>query len=210
MMNVTASNAAKLRRRWREAGAVERRRLIIDAAMELLRQRGPSAMTMRRVAARLGVGTMTLYTYIDGQAALHREMTRAGFDMLHQNCQAQSTLQSAAGPNKWRGGAKAYLDFALKHPNLYKLMFDVPLNGIDEENELLHGGFQALLDRVREQLGANGLRGAELDRQANIAAGRFWIALHGLATLLIAGRTGFLKLDPDQLLDDLLARVAPT
>jgi len=42
--------------------------LIIETALDLLRRRGPQDVTMRRVAARLGVGAMTLYTYIDGQA----------------------------------------------------------------------------------------------------------------------------------------------
>lgn len=89
-------------------------------------------------------------------------------------------------------------------------MFDVPPTEADADNEILRGGFQALLDRVREQMTASGFHGEELERRANIAAGRFWIALHGLAMLLIAGRTGFLKLDPDQLLDDLLQHVAPS
>src|SRR5688572_14928253 len=106
-MNRPASNPPKLRRRWRDADPAERRRLIIETAMDLLRQHGPEAMTMRRVAQRLGVGTMTLYTYIDGQAALHREMTRVGFEIMHQRCQAASTLTTSA---KWRGGARAYLD----------------------------------------------------------------------------------------------------
>ncbi len=190
---------------WRQADAAERRRLIVDTALRLLDRHGPEAVTMRRVASRLGVGAMTLYTYIDGQHHLRREMVRRGFEMLNHACNENSTLGT---PEGWRGGSRAYLRFAMDHPNLYKLMFDHPLSAGDED--LLQGGFQHLLDKVRLRLEQRGLTGRALDRATRASAGRFWIALHGLASLAIAGRLIVLEGDVDQILDDLLPRVAPT
>ncbi|MFP4224450.1 MAG: TetR/AcrR family transcriptional regulator [Phycisphaeraceae bacterium] len=203
-MRRTRSHTAdvRLEQQWRQADFDRRREMIIDVALRLLHQRGRKAVAMRRVAARLGVGTMTLYTYVDSQRTLHREMVRRGFDMLNQRGRASSTLGTPAG---WRGGARAYLDFALEHPNLYKLMFDTPLP--EDDLDMLQGGFQTLLDRVREVRSQQGEPASETE--INRAAGRFWIALHGLASLAIAGRLSVLEGDLDDLLDDLLVRIAP-
>lgn len=172
--------------------------------MQLLARQGLTAVTMRRVAGRLGVGAMTLYTYINGQRELHREIVRQGFDMLHARCCAGSTLGTAQG---WRGGAKAYVTFAVDHPNLYRLMFDTPM--AEDDLDLIQGGFSPLLDRVREHLATRGMEGEALDHAACASAGRYWIAMHGLATLAIAGRIALLQGDLDALIDDLLTHVGP-
>ena len=195
---------------WGDADAPRRRELIVEAALDLLHQQGLAAVTMRGVAARLGVGTMTLYTYVDGQGGLQREMVRCGFEMLNRCCTVSSTLDTGASSSQaWFGGARTYLRFALDHPNLYKLMFDHPLEGL--EHDVLDGGFETLLERVTQQLKATGLVSDEaLPREARRRAGRYWIALHGLATLAIAGRLCVLQGDLDSVLGDLLTGVAPT
>jgi AcrR family transcriptional regulator len=194
-------------RRWKSATHEQRREQIIAAALDLLHRKCPTEVTIRNVARQLGVGAMTLYTYIDGQDELQREMVRRGFDMLQTGCHDASTLED---DQSWRGGAREYLQFAIENPSLYHLMFSIPaaVNGVDDQ--IMRGGFQHLLDKVRGELMDHGLTGKDLDRQARDAAGRFWIALHGLASLAIAGRLSVVDRDIDFLLDDLLARVAPT
>lgn len=190
--------------KWRRADHDQRRALITDTALKLLDKKDLDAVTMRAVADRLGVGAMTLYTYVDGKHGLHREMVRRGFNMLNTGCAENSTLDQAEG---WRGGARAYLNFAINNPKLYKLMFDHFM--ADDDQDLLHGGFQHLFDKVKNRLHCDGCAHDDLDRQARARAGRFWIALHGLATLAIAGRLCVLEGGLDHLLDDLLKHVAP-
>lgn len=182
--------------------------MIVDAAMRLLDRRGPRAVTIRALAARLGVGAMTLYTYVDGQAGLRRAMIERGFQMLHSGCQAQSTLETQGS---WRGGAHAYVHFAIEHPNLYQLMFTEPLPPDDDalHQAMRSGGFDMLLQRVRQRLEGQSVSEAALRRRAMRQAGRYWIALHGLATLALSGRLKVLETDLDTLIDDLLERVAP-
>lgn len=195
----------RLAQRWRKADFPQRRQMILRIALRLLHRHGLQALTMRRVATELGLGAMTLYTYFPSQHELHREMVRWGFQELQNKCRQNTTLGT---PNGWRGGARAYIQFALEHPNLYQLMFSTPMRC--DDHDLLHGGFQTLLDKVSQQLAQHGLQEPQLQRQARTAAGRFWIALHGLATLAIAGRLVVLEGDLDQILDDLLQHVAPT
>jgi AcrR family transcriptional regulator len=50
--------------------SIERRQEIVDAAMHIADRKGLDAVSMRRVADALGVGTMTLYSYVAGKEAL--------------------------------------------------------------------------------------------------------------------------------------------
>jgi len=191
---------------WRDADHDARRRMIVDVAMQLLGARGVEHVTMRVVAQQLGVGAMTLYTYIKGQDELRREMALRGFEMLRSGCDEASTLHTA---DDWRGGSVSYLRFAMEHPNLYELMFSLPTAKGGADEDILMGGFQHLFEKVRDRLEARGIKGKQLQRETIESAGRFWIALHGLASLAIAGRLSVLGGDVERLLDDLLKHVAP-
>jgi AcrR family transcriptional regulator len=195
---------AALKRRWLTAETDQRRDLIIHAALDLLYARGLHAVTMRRVAQRLGVGAMTLYTYVNGQEGLRREMIRRGFEKLNEGCRSDTPENERC---VFVTGARAYLRFAVENPNLYNLMFATPHG--DTVREALRGGFDPLLAEVRARCAQNGLTGEALEREAVASAGRFWIALHGLASLAIAQRLGVLGGNPEALLDDLLERVKP-
>lgn len=207
----TADGCSSAQRRraggWADADPDRRRELIVERSLELLQDKGLAAVTMRAVAGRLGVGTMTLYTYVDGQHGLHREMVRHGFEMLGGDCRNRPAPTCA---EDWLAGGRAYLQFAMDHPNLYRLMFDTFDAPLEPDHEVLHGGFQPYLERVTEYLACRGVTCAEtLSDEARRRAGRWWIALHGLAMLALAGRLCVLQGDLDDLLRDLLPRVGP-
>jgi len=191
---------------WKDASADQRRELILQTALTLLHDAGPDAVTMRGIAQRLGVGAMTLYTYVDSAEALQRDMIRRGFETLHQTC-CEAGNELLERENTWRGGAQAYLDFARRHRNLYRLMFESPLPPSD--HDLLEAGFSGLLMKVRGRLTLAGHPEQDLERKARAEAGRYWIALHGLAMILIADRTSVLHGTLDDVLTDLLDHAAP-
>lgn len=202
---MAAKHAQSPRGRWSAASHEQRSGLIIDTAIDILRRHKLKAVTMRRVANKLGVGAMTLYTYVEGQQGLYRQMTRRGFEMLRETCDRSSTLGT---PEEWRGGSKSYLRFALEHPRLYELMFSTPVSEGGADDQIMQGGFRPLLEKTRDFLEARGVKGKDLDR-ATMDAGRFWIALHGLATLAIAGRLNVIGGNIDDLLDDIIKHNAP-
>jgi len=185
--------------------------MILDVALDLLESHGSEHMTIRRVAARLGVGAMTLYTYVHGREGLRRELVRRGFEYLSRGCHracdvASETGQTLAHP--WWPGARHYIRFATERPALFRLMFDTPRPEAD--HGLLLGGFDPLLERVRAALAEHeGLEGDALDREARRVAGRYWIGIHGLAMLATTGRLNVLEGDVDDLLADLLPCVGP-
>lgn len=206
----TSKKDASLARQWKELDRAGRRSLIVRVAFEMLQNDGEDALTIRRIAASIGVGAMTLYTYVDGLEDLHRQIIAKGFEIIHHNC---STACESQGIDKheWMPGARAYVQFAIQHPNLYHLMFATPCDPDDEQfDQIMHGGFAGLLEAVSEQLALTGLSGKALKVETRKAAGRYWIALHGLATLAIAGRMQVLHGSLDDVLQHLVDVVAPT
>ncbi|MEM6332967.1 MAG: TetR/AcrR family transcriptional regulator [Planctomycetota bacterium] len=191
---------------WQDATAPQRHELILQTALTLLREAGPDAVTMRGIAQRLGVGAMTLYTYVDSADNLHQLMIRRGFETLHQTCCSAGQANPNAA-NHWRGGAEAYLQFAQAHPNLYRLMFESPLP--ESDHDLLEAGFSGLLMHVTQRLAQTGVQEPDLARQARTEAGRYWLCLHGLAMAIIADRTSLLHGSIDDVLTNLLDHAAP-
>jgi AcrR family transcriptional regulator len=80
---------------------------IVAAAVELADAEGLEALSMRRVAERLGVGTMSLYTYVPGRAEL--------LDVMLDTVLAEVARPDGAGG--WRAGLerRAREDWALFH-----------------------------------------------------------------------------------------------
>ncbi|NEK57868.1 TetR/AcrR family transcriptional regulator [Geodermatophilus sabuli] len=86
---------------------------IVAAAVALADADGLSALSMRRVAAELGVAAMTLYTHVPGKGELLDLMLDAVLGELHPDERLLT-----AGP--WRARlealARANWDFFLRHP----------------------------------------------------------------------------------------------
>lgn len=204
------SNGTALARRWKDLDRDRRRDLIVQVAFDMLQDDGEEAVTIRRIAAAIGVGAMTLYTYVDGLEDLHRRIIARGFDIIHENC-SSACETGRRHEHDWMPGARSYVQFAIDHPNLYHLMFATTVDPDDEQfDQIIHGGFTGLFEVVREHLASNGLSGKPLELETKRAAGRYWIALHGLATLAIAGRMQVLHGTLDEVLEHLLDAVAPT
>jgi AcrR family transcriptional regulator len=100
-----------------------RARQIVAAARELLEQEGPAALTMRRLADRLGIRAPSLYKHLPDKAALEAAIIATGFEDAAAAFEA--ALDDATEP--LASLATAYRAFALAHPHLYRLMTDQPL-----------------------------------------------------------------------------------
>jgi AcrR family transcriptional regulator len=146
-----------------------RRDQVIRAARDLAESDGWAAVTMRRIAAELGVTQPVLYSALASRQALIDAVALNGFDDLAVALEAVDASPMAR--------MRAYLDFAAAHPRLYEAMFSLP-SGLafasDDIPEPLQRGFSAIRAAFPD---ADGTR-------AEVA----WSALHGLATLQASGR----------------------
>jgi AcrR family transcriptional regulator len=149
-----------------------RARQIVAAARELLEQEGAAALTMRRLAERLGIRAPSLYKHLPDKAALEAAIIATGFEDTAITLEAALDAALDAGAEPLGALAAAYRAFALAHPHLYRLMTDQPL-----PRDLLPAGVE---DRAAAPL----LRAAgDPDRARAV-----WAFAHGMIMLELARR----------------------
>jgi AcrR family transcriptional regulator len=146
-----------------------RRDQVIHCARHLAETEGWSAVTMRRLAAELGVTQPVIYSAVAGRQALIDAVAVAGFADLAAQLEAAEVSPIAR--------MRAYLDFAAAHPQTYEAMFSLP-SGLTFATKDTP---QPLLDAFA---GIHEAFPNADDTQAEVA----WAVLHGLATLQASGR----------------------
>ncbi|MFF4247336.1 TetR/AcrR family transcriptional regulator [Streptomyces sp. NPDC001822] len=95
--------------------AVSRRRQIVTAARALLEAEGQEALTMRRVADRVGVRASALYKHFPDKSSL---LTVLAGEMLREVAGVLAAAERAV-PGSFAALATAYRAYALAHPHLY-------------------------------------------------------------------------------------------
>jgi AcrR family transcriptional regulator len=162
----------------------EFREKLVDAAERLFAQHGLEAVTMRLLAAELGVSPMTPYRYFaDKDAILTAVRTRA----FNRHAEALELAFEGGANTVERANAvgRAYLDFALSHPEAYKLMFD-----LKQPNEAAHPELVAAGERSRATMTAHlkaMIDNGVLKGDPELIGHMFWSALHGAIQLQLAG-----------------------
>lgn len=150
-----------------------RARQIVAAARELLEQEGAAALTMRRLADRLGIRAPSLYKHLPDKAAVEAAIIATGFEDTAAVLEAALEAALAEGAEPLPALAGAYRAFALDHPHLYRLMTDRPL----PRDRLPEG--------VEDRAAAPLLRAAVGDLDTARAV---WAFAHGMIMLELARR----------------------
>src|SRR3954464_15309688 len=141
-----------------------RRDQVIRAARDLAESDGWAAVTMRRLAAELGVTQPVLYSAFAGRQALIDAVALGGFGDL---AAALEAVDASPLPRM-----RAYLDFAATHPRVYEAMFSMPSGlafAADDTPAPLRRAYSGIRDAFPDPDGT----------RAEVA----WSLLHGLATL---------------------------
>ena len=162
------------------------RERLIDAAERLFARDGLAAVTMRQLAAELGVSPMTPYRYFADKEAILAAVRARGFD---RHADALNAAFDAAGPDPsaaMMATGRAYVAFAFAHPEAYKLMFDITQPNEAAYPELVAAGERSrrTMTRGLEALAATGrFRG-----DPGLVGHMFWAALHGPIMLAFSGK----------------------
>ena len=146
-----------------------RAREIVTAAREVLESEGLAALTMRNVAARLGIRAPSLYKHFPDKDALEAAIISDGFVEMAEKFEGAGDGGAASLVDL----AAAYRTFARAHPHLYRLMTDQELR-----RDLLAPGVED-----RAALPVYLAAGEDADR-----ARAAWALAHGMTMLELTGR----------------------
>jgi AcrR family transcriptional regulator len=165
------------------------RQALVDAAIQLLREGGVSALTLRAAARKAGVSQAAPYRHFADHADLLAAVAADGFERLREA--VIQSARSATSPREGlRGLARAYVRFGVKHPAEYRVMFGADTAG--------HGRFPALDSQSSSvyQILVDGIVGLQelgLVRSGDPMAIALtaWSTMHGLVMLVLDGRGPF-------------------
>ncbi|MBX2802558.1 MAG: TetR/AcrR family transcriptional regulator [Myxococcales bacterium] len=159
---------------------------ILHSARDLVLQSGLEGVSMRRIARRAGVGTMTTYRHFQDKQDLLAHVVVEGFRLFQSFFYA--ALEGADPADRLRRSALSYLAFALEHPQYYRLMFaSVPLRSLklgEVGRRQVGAALQFLTDRVAECATAGVLQTDD----PRTTALSLWSHAHGLVSLHLSDR----------------------
>ena len=166
-------------------------------AEALIAQEGPSALSLREVARRVGVSHAAATHHCGDKAGLLTALAVDGLEGL-------AAVLSAAGGQGFLEVGVAYVRFSVERPGAFAVMFD---------QDLVHAGDPALV-AARAAAGASLHAGApeilppDADRLSGALAA--WSLVHGLASLLRGGMIpAGLPANPEELTRLVAAHLAP-
>ncbi|MGI8415301.1 MAG: TetR/AcrR family transcriptional regulator [Nakamurella sp.] len=153
---------------------------VVDAAVGLVDELGPDAVSLAAVAARTGVAAPSLYKHVRNLEALQQKVSARATAELAQLLSA--AVAGRSGEQALWAAAIAYRDYALQHPGRYPLTQRVP--DPNDPQHLAAGALavQSLVAALRDY----GLTGDEAIHATRMVRS----ALHGFVSLEVDGGFG--------------------
>lgn len=162
------------------------RRVLLDAAMELVRERGIDGFTLREVARRAGVSHAAPYHHFADRAALVSALCVESFELFTATFRRAVAETEGTHLDKVRAIGREYVRFAFDDPARFTLLWRPELRTVGDDSpvdEAGLGSYQVLIDEV-----AAGQRAGEVvEGDLGLLSLAAWSAVHGLATLVVDG-----------------------
>jgi AcrR family transcriptional regulator len=161
------------------------RERLCAVAEKLFAERGPQAVTMRELARELGVSAMTPYRYFHDKDEILAAVRTAAFDRFAVSIERAAAVKGNA-VTRANAVGRAYIAFAFKESDAYKLMFDINQPDVGRFPDLVRAGHRArkTMAGYMNQLVASGY----LDGDPQTLGQIFWAMVHGLVMLHLTGR----------------------
>ena len=186
----------------------ELRQEILAAARDLFIHVGFEDVSMRKIAERIEYSPTTIYLYFRDKVDLLDCICEETLIRLEERLVAIRRANDDSLEKMLRG-LRAYIEFAVEHPNDYRVAFMMEFKSLGDNSrplrcqEIGHRVYQAFRSDVAECMS----RGVFAPgRDVDAAAQSIWAAIHGMAVLLIT-RPHFPWAERNLLLDTLVGSI---
>lgn len=177
------------------------RQEILDAAREMFVKEGYANVSMRKIADKIGYSPTTIYLYFKDKSDLLHQICEESFAQLARNIISIQNL-SANSLEKLRMGMREYINFGLKHPSHYEVIFIMPIKspvGDGYENSQGKVAFETLWNNVSDCMNDKLLKNNEID----LISQTLWAGIHGITSLLIT-HCDFPFVEREKLIDNVI------
>ncbi len=166
------------------------REALLDAAVDLVVERGIEGVSLRELARQAGVSSAAPYRHFPDKDALLRAVAARGYQRFDQALAGVAEAYgSAPALERVQRLGIAYVCFAVGQPNLFRLIFGpaVQGGGLDAELDEARHRAASHLPRALAELQAEGIATSSSIHELTELA---WALVHGVATLYLDGLVG--------------------
>ncbi|MCR5478619.1 MAG: TetR/AcrR family transcriptional regulator [Ruminococcus sp.] len=155
---------------------------IIEAALDIAREKGIEAVTARAVGEKLNSSSKPIFSVFENMEEVVQETLIAAREVYNGYIE-----QALAGEKPFRDVGSKYIEFAIREPMLFQLLF---MKEQTQKRSAL--GILPMIDDNYEEILASVKQGYGLDEDdAKSFYRHLWIYTHGIASLIATGVCSF-------------------
>lgn len=165
------------------------RQALVEASLELIRDKGPTGFTLSEAAKQAGVTPAAVYRHFDGREDLIAEVALQGYRIFGDLMDYAYQTGRPSALASFEATGRAYLAFARKYPGHYVAMFESGIS-IQRTPELHDAARRAMavLEKAAEDLAAH--IPAEKRPPPQMFSAHIWALSHGVVELFARGSPG--------------------
>lgn len=177
------------------------RQALVDSALSLIEQKGPTGFTLSEAAKRAGVTPAAVYRHFEGREDLIAEAARQGYEIFADLMQYAYDKGQPSALAALEATGRAYLAFARKYPGHYIAMFE---SGVSVNRTPELAAVSARARGVLERAATDLSRHIAPDRRppASMVSAHIWAMSHGVVELFARNSPGTASpFSPEDLLE---------
>ncbi len=163
----------------------EMRQEIIEAAVQLFLTDGYENVSMRKIAKKIEYSPTAIYNYFANKEEILIHLIKQGYAVFLASLK-EGVAKSGAkeAHEKLKASLNAYIQFGLRYPDYYKLMFIHDLQRLQmvmTEEDDRSRGFVFLTELVALTMKSGVIK----QNDVHLVSQSLWTSLHGITSLLI-------------------------
>ena len=176
------------------------RQALVDAALTLIAEKGPTGFTLSEAAKAADVTPAAVYRHFAGRDDLIAEVARQGFEIFAALMEYAYNEGKPTALAAFEATGRAYLAFARKYPGHYMAMFE---SGLAPANHPDLAQVSAKARSVLEQAASKLSEHLPPDRRppSTMFSSHIWAMSHGVVELFMRGNGTKSPFPPEDLLE---------
>jgi len=162
---------------------------LVDAALALIEEKGPTGFTLSEAAKQAGVTPAAVYRHFEGREDLIAEAARQGYEIFADLMDFAYQSGQPSALQAFEATGRAYLAFARKYPGHYIAMFESGIS-INRTPDLASVANRAngVLERAATDLSEH--IPADKRPPASMFSAHIWAMSHGVVELFARNSPG--------------------
>lgn len=158
---------------------------ILDAALQIVREDGWQALSMRKIADRIEYTAPIIYEYFPNKEGILLELTRQGYIILGKEIKA-AKLKYEKKDEQLEAMWIAYWNFAFAYKEYYQLMFGVDMICCEQKKSMPETEYvdNLFFDTIKDLMTAEHPEEGTICRKYYT----FWSIIHGLISINMVNR----------------------